>query len=176
MIIATAFKSLFEGLTVNVSNEGTPVERGVNFHYGDQKELNLWVKLRGNLEKYPLIWYVLSPYTELNGWYETSAKLLVMQKTKSPPLNTWRRDNSYIGIIDPVWTAAKDLIEQNQYIETPSVNLKDRFRIKDEPNFGINGSFDSGEVPSGEQSVTTDIVDARVIRFNLRIKANCIIN
>ena len=41
------------------------VNRDVQFHYGDQKELLLWIKNRGNYPKYPLIWYVLNKYTEV---------------------------------------------------------------------------------------------------------------
>ena len=99
-----------------------------------------------------------------------------MTSTKAEKLNTWRRANIYVTIIDPVWKLAKDLILQSNYIEVPAPSLKERFGIKDEPNFGINASFEQSEVPSGEESVTTDIVDARIIRFNLRIQAECIIN
>src|SRR5690554_256702 len=105
MIIASAFEKLFDGLKVDIPDFP---DRTIQFHYGDQNELNLWVDKRGGLAKYPLIWYVLSPYNEHNGWYETSAKMLIMTSTKAEKLNTWRRANSYVTIIDPVWKLAQD--------------------------------------------------------------------
>ena len=46
MIIATALGKLFEGQTVDVINQGVPeANRSVYFHYGDQKELLLWIKI-----------------------------------------------------------------------------------------------------------------------------------
>lgn len=178
MIIATALGKLFEGQTVDVINQGVPeANRSVYFHYGDQKELLLWIKLRGNKGKYPLIWYVLNNYTEHNGWYETDAKLIVMQLTKGDPLNTWRQSNSYLGIINPVTELVKNELK-NPYIEIVSPSLDERFTFKDEPNYGVDTSesdFNSTK-ENGTKSIVTDIVDARTIRFRLRIKAECIIN
>jgi hypothetical protein len=178
MIIATALGTLFNGQTVNVIDQGTPIaNKSVNFHYGDQKELLLWIKLRGNKGKYPLIWYVLNNYTEHEGWYETDAKIVVMQLTKGDPLNTWRQSNSYLGIIDPVTELVKEKLK-NQFVQIVSQDLETRFTFKDEPNYGVDTSesdFNSTK-ENGTKSIVTDIVDARTIRFRLRIKAKCIIN
>jgi len=178
MIIATALGKLFECQTVDVINQGVPeANRSVYFHYGDQKELLLWIKLRGNKGKYPLIWYVLNNYTEHNGWYEVDAKLVLMQLTKGDPLNTWRQQNSYLGILDPLTELVKERLK-NQFVTIVSRDLADRFTFKDEPNYGVDTSesdFNSTK-ENGKMSISTDIVDARIIRFRLRIKAKCIIN
>lgn len=178
MIIATALKALIDGQTVNVMNQGAPESnRGVHFHYGDQKELLLWIKLRGNKGKYPLVWYVLNDYTEHDGWYSTDAKIVVMQLTKGDPLNTWRQENSYLGIIDPVTELVKERL-MNQFVQIVSQDLSERFTFKDEPNYGVStseGDFSTTK-EAGTKSIVTDIVDARIIRFRLSIKAKCIIN
>lgn len=177
MIIATALKTLFDGQLVNVVNQGVSVDnKAVNFHYGDQKELLLWIKLRGNQSKYPLIWYVLNDYTEHEGWYLTDAKLVVMQLTKGDPLNTWRQENSYLGIINPVTEMIVDKLK-NQFVQIVSNDLSKKFTYKDEPNYGVSsseGDFSTTK-ESGTRSIVTDIVDARIIRFRLNIKAKCII-
>lgn len=177
MIIATALKTLIEGQTVSVTDQGVPKTATVNFHYGDQKELLLWIKLRGNKGKYPLVWYVLNDYTEHEGWYLTDAKLVVMQLTKGDPLNTWRQENSYLGIIDPVTELVKERLK-NPFIQIVAQELSERFTFKDEPNYGVStseGDFNSTR-ENGTKSIVTDIVDARIIRFRLSIKAKCIIN
>lgn len=174
MIIATALGKLFEGLKVDVVNEGVSVsEKTVNYHYGDQEELLLWVKERGNLNKYPLIWYVLAPYTEHEGWYETDATLAVMQLTKADPLNTWRQANSYLGIINPVSNAVRNLLK-NKFINIVSRDLATRFTYIDEPNFGVSQGKGLQDT-THSKSVSQDIVDARIIKFKLRIKAECLI-
>ena len=171
MIIATALGILLEGKTANVVNEGTPENgRQIYFHYGDQKELLQWIKARGNLGKYPLVWYVLNDYQIEGEWYIVNAKVVIMQHSKGDPLNNWRQSNSYVGIINPV-TKVFEAAMINKHVIIP-VN---GFSYKDEPNYGVNDNGDL-QSPSSDKGISTDIVDARVIRFDLRIKAECIIN
>lgn len=171
MIIATAIGKLLEDVTVDVKNLGTPIY-GANifYHYGDQDELIQWIDARGNLGKYPLVWYVLNDYRKENDWYIVNAKVVIMQHTKGDPLNTWRQSNSYVGIINPV-TEAFESAMQSPYVVIPL----NGFSYKDEPNYGVTGNNDL-QAPTSNKSISTDIVDARVIRFDLRIKAECIIN
>jgi len=174
MIIATALGKLFNGKTANVKMDGQNVSNHpISYHYGDQKELLLWLKLRDNKAKYPLVWYVLNSYTELNGTYKTDATLVIMQNTDPIPLNTWREVNTYTGIIEPTWQVLKDTLITNLYIQIVSDTLEDKFRIKDEPNYGVSSGV--RELEAKTANISTNIVDARVVRFNLEIQAKCII-
>ena len=103
MIIATALGEVFKG--IKVPFEGSDLT--VNYHYGDQKELLLWVKTKGNEQKYPLIWYVLNRFTETNGVYDVEARLVIMSHSRVEKLNDWRAENSYLNIINPLTKKSK---------------------------------------------------------------------
>ena len=178
MIIATAIGKVLNGQTVDVVDEGVAkTNHPISYHYGDQKELLKWLALHSSSStaKYPLVWYVLNNYTEHNGVYSVEAKLVLMQATKANPLNTWRQTNSYTGIINPTWQVVKTLFVTNPYVSVVSQNLADKFKIKDEPNYGLTSGANA-DFQSKEKNISTDIVDARIVRFNLRIQAECIIN
>jgi len=46
MIVGDAFKRLFTGLTVDITTDAGTVNRAVQCHYGDHKELVKWITLR----------------------------------------------------------------------------------------------------------------------------------
>ena len=50
---------------------------------------------------------------------------------------------------------------------------KNKFTIKDEPNYGVQAN--NNETGSSTKSIVTDIVDARIMTFKMRIKTDCII-
>ncbi len=179
MIIATALATVFQGLTIPYNGS----ERTVQYGYGDQKELLKWVKSMGNSQKYPLIWYVLNDFTELNGKYETEARLVIMQNTESEWFNKTRQSESYTKIIDPLTKLVKKRLTENLHVEIMSRELKDRFKEKDEPNYGVdtnNENLTSSDFKSkktyADVGIVTDIVDVRLLRFGLRINAECLIN
>ena len=69
MIIGAALKRLFEGATADVSvldkNGDISTEAvDIQFHYGDHSELIKWAVDKKGDVKYPLVWYVVAPYTE----------------------------------------------------------------------------------------------------------------
>lgn len=175
MIIATSLGTLFSGLTVSVVNEGTEVpEQPVYYHYGDQSELLTWIKERGNLGKYPLVWYVLDEFTEKHGYYTNDgARIIIMQLTKGDPLNTWRQTNSYTGIIDPVTRAVKNILTTSMPVTILTNNKPHKFREYDKPKYSVMSSV--ADLPKNGKAVSSDIVDARVLNFGIRVKANCII-
>ncbi len=182
MIVGEAFKRLFTGLKVDIVTDSGIVNRDVQFHYGDHKELIKWIMLRnkGNQQKYPLIWYIISPYTEHNDWFETNSKLVFLTNTQLDWLNTTRSIKSYDGIIQPVWKAAEKLIKESPYIEVFG-KPADKFQHKDEPNYGVDiddvrlGQNDFSSLKNvGKKSISLDLVDGRVTSFSFRIKANCI--
>lgn len=169
MIISQALKYVFEDIKIPFENK----DLSVNYHYGDQKELLLWTKDKGNDRKYPLIWYVLNKFTEFNDVYEVEARIVLMAHTKYEKLNNWRSVNTYQTILKPLTDEVKNTLLRNPYISVISKNTKDKFIIKDEPLFGDNSG--RTEKTSNKESVSIDIVDARIITFKMRINANCII-
>lgn len=182
MIIGDAFSKLFEGLTVDITTDAGIVNRAVQYHYGDHKELIKWISLRnqGNQPKYPIVWYVIAPFVEHNGWYEANSRLVILTDTRLEWLNTTRNVKKYNGIINPVWKAVEKLLKQSPYIEILG-NTNDKFNQKDEPNYGVSiddvrlsqNDFSSTK-KVGEKGISLDLVDGRVISFTFRIKANCI--
>src|SRR5690606_5812342 len=169
MIIATALGEVFKG--IKIPFEGSDLT--VNYHYGDQKELLLWVKTKGNEQKYPLIWYVLNKFTETNGVYDVEARLVIMSHSRVEKLNDWRAENSYLNIINPLTKKVKDVLSVNPYIQVYSSDYKNKVTIKDEPNYGVQAN--NNETGSSTKSIVTDIVDARIMTFKMRIKTDCII-
>lgn len=173
MIIATALGVLFNGLQITYKD----APQSVRYGYGDQKELNRWLNDNRGKRKFPLIWYVLSPFTEFDGWYETDATLYIFQQTdkKQDWDNPTRAAESYTKIIDPVWDKSKEALIKSQLTEIRGT-MQDRFTIVDEPNFGIDrGGELRGANGSKTPTVSTEITDARMITFRLRINAKCII-
>ena len=168
MIIATALKEVFKGF--NITFEGT--DRNVQFHYGDQKELMLWIHNRGNLEKYPLVWYVLNSYTEINGSFNVKGRLVLMQVTRKTELNTWRSENTYLNILQPLSNKVKKKLLENKNIIIQG-NRYEKFVEKDEPKYGIQRNND--ETTGANKRVSTDFVDAKILTFDMIIKPYCII-
>lgn len=168
MIIATALKKVFTGFTLDIDG----VNRDVQFHYGDQKELLLWVKNRGNYPKYPLIWYVLNRYTEHNGRFKTDARIVLMALTRATEMNTWRAENTYLNILQPLFDKVENTLLTHPYI-TIYGNLPTKFEQKDEPKYGIPRNND--ETIGSSSSISQDFVDAKIITFNLEIQPYCII-
>jgi len=176
MIIANALKRLFTGAVADCTFLGTPKPNtSIQFWFGDQKELISWIEQRKNLANYPLVWYVLNQYTEFDGWYETDARLVIMQDTQLKQLNDWRTQNSYDGILEPVWQVVKERLIRSNFTEIVG-NRQDRFKIMASPNFGVSSETNDlkNTNPAKEEAISIDLVDCLVVDFKLRIKANCI--
>jgi len=162
MIIASALGRLFDGLEI-VYNEANV---GINYGYGDQKELLAWITSqdKANVRKYPLVWYVLNDYTEFDGWYKSDVRLVIMQNTDSTWFNPKRKEESYTKILEPTWSSLKNSLTDSSYVEVFG-GLEDRFKLKSEPKYAFS-EIDKSEV--------SDVVDALVVEFKIRIKPSCI--
>lgn len=172
MIIGSALGRLFDGATADLVVNGTAVTRSIQYHYGNQKELNKWILNRnnGNLMKYPLVWYIVSPFYEDGEYKVCKTKILILQSTEIDWFNDTRSVKSYDEIIEPTWVKVKSLLSQSNYIEIIGKPY-DKYLIKDEPMFADNlrnGSTDNTE------SIALDIVDGRIIDLEIKIKTNCI--
>lgn len=181
MIVGEALKRACAGMTVKYKG----VEQPVNFGYGDHAELLKWLAFMNktpNKAKYPLIWYVIAPYTELNGELEVRSRLLIMQNTKPDWLNGEKVLETYTALIDPVWQKLKVILANHKFINVigPRPDLK--YIIKDEPNYGV----DTDDIRLSEnefsrvskkatQNISTDYVDGRIIGLHFKIKPQCII-
>lgn len=181
MIIGEALRKVFEGMTVTYTYEGSPITDTVQFHHGSQKELNKWIALMnsGNYNKFPLIWYVRDTYTEFEGVRDVPARLILFQITKPEWLNDERTAETYIKVLDPLLLKVKDRLEQNPFISVYSNDIRKKYDVLDEPNYGVNSQnkndFNSTS-SQGTQQITIDPVDAKVIDFFMRIKTDCILN
>lgn len=172
MIIGSALGRLFDGLTVDLTVNGENINRTIQYHYGNQKELNKWVINRNNggLMKYPLVWYIVNPYYDEVDYKVCKTKLLILQSTEIDWFNDTRSVRSYDEIIEPTWQKIKKTIELNQYVQIVG-NSYNKYLIKDEPMFADNlrnGSQDNTD------NITLDIVDGRIIDLEIKIKTNCI--
>lgn len=81
MIIGEALKEVFTNLTIDIEDKTYDVQ----FHYGDQKELQQWILMRNSLklQKYPLIWYVTNGYEQVtNDKFKIESQLILFQTTK----------------------------------------------------------------------------------------------
>lgn len=180
MIIGEALKRLIDGTEITLTKGDETVNKTIKFHYGDQKELIKWIADRQS-DKYPLVWYIVNPYfDEPDGYKHVSTSILILQWTEVSWFNSKRTLKSYDEVIEPVWQKVKSLLERSQYI-TLLGDLRTKYRIKDEPSFGVNtsgirlGQTDfTNKQSKGDESITLDVVDGRIVELNFRIKTNCI--
>lgn len=180
MIIGDALRRLIGGQTVDLTIDGTPITREIKFGYGDQRELSKWIDDK-KTSKYPLVWYVINPYFDQNDKYSVKSRLIILQGTEVYWFNTKRFVKSYTEVIEPVWQKVKKLLEHSTYI-TLKGNKPNKYFIKDEPNYGVEakGFTRTGQTDfiskgkKGEQSITIDVVDARLIDLEFNISTNCI--
>lgn len=177
MIIGSALGRLFDGLTVNISVRGQVINRPVQYHYGNQKELSKWVLANDGVVKYPLVWYIINPFQEHNDFKICNTKLLILQNTQVDWFNTTRSVKSYEDIIEPTWKKVRNIIESSNYISVYGQGYE-KYLIKDEPMFADNlkkgTNNDSLDSKNGDNNITLDVVDGRIIDFKIKIKTNCI--
>lgn len=173
MRVAQALKSVFKDITIDIMRNGVIEQKQPQFHYGDNAELLLWIKNRGNLNKYPLIWYVLGDTTEINGATSVdNARLVLLQNTSQKEMNVWRSENTFKDVLYPLADKIKRVLTENPYTYIKG-RYDDKFTEKDEPKYGI--SSDNNETQKGSVNVATDWVDVRILTFDLEININCLI-
>lgn len=179
MIVAIALKTAFTGLQLTYFEyldevtKGSQVTKDVQFFWGDQKELNKWVAGRKGVEKYPLIWYVMTPYTRplFADYVEVNARVILFTSTKQSYYNNTRSLINYNEILNPLAISVENILLANATdFEWADKNIV----IKDEPNFGVDteqGDFNTA-TPKGTKSITLDYLDAKVMDLKIRVKQN----
>jgi len=179
MIIGIALKEVFKDKTLLVNEVEIPIQ----FHFGDQKEFNMWVasKDKYTKQKYPLIWYVINnPEPKVNGKLRVETQLILFQGTKHELFNDSRYDYTYKSILEPLYELVNKTLSQHQYINL--LHKGQPIPYKDEPNFGVDTneplltSNDFAKSSSKQtKSITIDVVDAKILRLKMEIYPKCII-
>lgn len=174
MIIGEALKEVFTNLTIDIEDKTYDVQ----FHYGDQKELQQWILMRNSLklQKYPLIWYVTNGYEQVtNDKFKVESQLILFQTTKREYLNTQRSNLTYLNSLNPLYELVNRVLSRNPYISI--MNNGKPLKCKDEPNYGVEASNQNdftNKTAKGEKSIVLDVVDAKVLRLNMVIKPYCL--
>lgn len=175
MIVGMALKKVFENKTIKVGLDDVSVQ----FHFGDQKEFNFWVaeKMKNNKQKYPLIWYVITPHERLvNGKIRVNGQLIIFQGTKSQILNDARYNSTYLNYLEPTYQMVNKTLQENKFI-TLLHNGKP-IPDYDEPNYGVDANnfndFTSTE-KKGTKTIGIDVVDAKILRLKMDINPQCIL-
>lgn len=181
MRVAKALEQVISGMTLTYNEYNTndftikgEVTKDVQFSFGDQKELNKWIAGRGSLSKYPLVWYVLVPYSEprSKNYIEVSSRIYFFTSTKPELYNAKRALINYDEILEPLWQKVKTELKNANNIDVVSDILK----VKAEPNFGVetdrqgvNSDF-SSNTPKGTKAITLDYLDAQFVDITLRVR------
>lgn len=178
MIIGEALKQIFSGLTITIENR----VHDVQFHYGDQKELQQWVLMRNRskLQKYPLIWYVTNNYDQVtNDKFKVESQLILFQLTKREYLNTTRSQTTYLNSLNPLYELVNKTLKRSPFVSLQ--NNGKSIPCKDEPNYGVetndplltSNDF-AKKTTKGDKSIILDVVDAKVLRLKMIIKPYCV--
>lgn len=180
MIIGEALKNIFSGLTMEIENR----IHDVQFHYGDQKELQQWILMRNRnkMQKYPLIWYVTNNSEQLTkDKYKVESQLILFQLTKREYLNTQRSKLTYLNSLNPLYDLVNKTLSRSPYVSL--MNNGKALKYKDEPNYGVevnNPTLASNDFATktakGEKSITLDVVDAKILSLKMVIKPYCAVN
>lgn len=143
MIVANALKTAFTGLQLTYFEyldevtKGSSVTKDVQFFWGDQKELNKWVAGREGIEKYPLIWYVLTPYTRplFTDYSEANVRIIIFTDTQQQYYNNTRSLINYNEILNPLALIVEDtVLADARNFEWMDKNII----ITDVPNYGVD--------------------------------------
>jgi hypothetical protein len=179
MIIGEALKQIFNGLTITIENR----VHDVQFHYGDQKELQQWILIRNRskLQKYPLIWYVTNNYDQVTKEkFRVESQLILFQLTKREYLNTTRSQTTYLNSLNPLYELVNKTLKRSPFVSL--LNNGKSIPCKDEPNYGVetndplltSNDF-AKKTAKGEKGIILDIVDAKILRLKMIIKPYCAI-
>lgn len=136
------------------------------FQYGDDKELNAFLKLHEaqNSKPYPLIW-LLYPYTEkqLKTKVELpSVSFILAVDTKTEMLNPERIKESYKKILIPMYDNFVKVITRNNII-----NIEHSFNVIKYPNYSDDNS-------TGDKNKTIARWDALKVNFKCTINDTCL--
>lgn len=163
IIVEDRLAELFSLMTNYLANDGmnfVPV-----FMYGDQKELNAFLAIRGSSsKKYPLIW-LLYPYEENHSKNKvniSNMSLVLAIETNASYLNFERIEKSYKEILIKLFNAIKVLFRTAN-----TLHVDDDYTVIKYPNY-------SGDDNNQKESETIYLWDALKITFDCEITNVCL--
>lgn len=176
MIIGSNLKQLLNGKTVLINN----ISRSIQFYYGDQNEYLRWIADKNNagLQKYPLIWYVLADYKDLDKSYEVVSNLIIATDTKLEWFNETRNVNTFKAILEPTYEVLKDFLKTNQ-----NIDLLSDLVLTSYPHYSVDtndlrtsANDFTRTSQKGTLNLGTDLIDAISLKVKFRIKKDlCLI-
>jgi len=135
----------------------------VVFGYGDELELNIFLKTREKSNTYPLIW-LLYPYAEShtdNDVDVTGANFILAVETNSSMQNKERIKETFTKILMPLFFNMRLAFKRANVISTDHV-----YSIVKHPNFS--------ESDTKEKSATIFIWDAIKVTTNFNVRDTCL--
>lgn len=145
-------------------------------HYGDQYELNKWVGIQNSnkASKYPLIYYALNKdYEESEGWVKSDIMLILLVDALYPELNNKRTVRAYEEMLYPLANKIEKTLTKSRNVVVYG-GLQNRFKRIDEPLMGITSTEFEKMKTDAVKGITTDVVDALIIRFKAEINTDCV--
>jgi len=163
IIIENRLAEMFEYLPMMSNDSG--VEFKHTFMYGDEKQLNDFLRQnQSGKSMYPLIWLIY-PFTESHNVSNVSYKdmqLVLAVETNSSILNSQRMQETYSKVLLPLLDNIRMLFQRSNII-----NNSKEYKLTKFPNYS--------EVDiSGEVNKTLYIWDALKISFDGYITSNCL--
>jgi hypothetical protein len=151
------------------------VTKEVFFDYGYEDDLVKRIAKRSNLENFPLIWYVVSPFDIDTGNVDRSeidlrVKFVLFTSTKEENYNQRRSLVNYEEILYPLYKKVIKQLKLNRNISIKSENA----RLTEVYTYGLdvlNNNLDSKN--KGQKSGATVYMDALSIEIELIFANNC---
>jgi len=158
IVVEERLQEMFNTLPViqTVDGDFKPI-----FMYGDQKELNTFLKANTNAEKpYPLIWLVY-PYEEKHTRTNveiSNISLILAVETNIEMFNPERMESTFKAVLIPLWDNIRELFNASN-----TIAVSQEYDIIKFPNYGEEDTSES-----------TDIWDALKITFECEINNYCL--
>lgn len=165
IIVEDKLEAIFKFLPVMGYKDKSMLFKPI-FGYGDQKELNSFLKSKESLphKPYPLIW-LLYPYKEVHHKKVVKLdglKLILAVNTNDKMLNEERIATNYRNILIPLQENIFRVLKR-----AVNVRLVEKVEIYKYPNYSDNNS-------SGDSSFTTDLWDALSTVWSIEINDSCL--
>jgi len=132
------------------------------FMYGDQKELNAFLKTSiGSDKPYPLIWLVY-PYEENHTRTHVDIQrlsLILAVETNNAMLNPERMENTFKTVLVPLWNNIRHLFNASG-----TIDVNQEYDIIKFPNYGETDT----------ESESIDVWDALKVTFKCKINNYCL--
>tara|TARA_R100000951_G_scaffold116799_1_gene131158 strand:+ start:6662 stop:7147 length:486 start_codon:yes stop_codon:yes gene_type:complete len=148
-----------DGIEVMVGQMPTIGGFTVNFHWGNQDELNRYIAL--NAQPYPIIWLISGNEKHLTNDEEVERScrfIIAVRELNVSQLNDYRLKNSYLLFLNPLVDRLIEGLTKSSILSMPDRS----FTIEKLPNYSEQ-----------DKNKTIDLWDAVTIDCNVRMINNC---